>query len=334
MLVMVRLVRESSEEAWFAEMFGEPGARIVAQLKVEEDDISRIGAKYLTESQLAELRDATDRWRHDHPNQRYVAMASISDFPEAAARRSANQSAGGPGSVFGLLFLDPLSGLNPAVREVERSRESAERMFFYMQRMPLLLSWGAEAASRRMLAGPQVQQFVDSSKTFADSVQQFPKFLAEERERSVQQLARAVTEERTAAIKQLSEAVAVERKASIQQSSDAIAAQRDAAVRQIADAVAAEREQIMRIATTRIASERDATIEQLNASVESQRQGLTRDMEAAAARTIHRLFIYASAVVALAVGLGTFAILALRRGRERRRESERRSPLVGLAIDK
>ncbi len=309
MLVMVTLVRQSSEDPWFAEMYGEDSARIVALLKVQEEDIWRIGSRYLTQGQLAELREAIDRWRRDHPDQRYVAMVRLSDFADAKSTSAASTKA--PGSVFGLLFLDPLSGLDPAIAEMERSRETAERMFFYLQRMPTLLSWQSESVSRRILGAPELRQFIDntssfsvstsrfadSTKSVADCVGRFPQYLTEERQKTVEQLAQAVAIEREAAIRQLN---------------DAVAAQRDAAVQQIAEAVAVERKQIMHSATTRVASEREATIKQMDVSVQMQREGLVHDIESATARSINRVFVLACVVVALGVGSTVSAVLILR----------------------
>ncbi len=234
MLVMVRLIRLSCEEAWFTNMFGENAQRLVAVLRVEEEDIWRMGARYLTPDQLEELRNATDHWWHDHPDQRYVAMVRLSDFPEAGSAQSAN--AQGPRSVFALLFVDPLAGIDPAVREVERSREAAERMFFYVQRMPLLVSWETEALSRRILDAPQVQQFVDSStkfststtrfadssQSFADSVKKFPTILGDQRQQTIEQLAKTVATERDAAIRQSVGAISAEREATVHQLADTV----------------------------------------------------------------------------------------------------------------
>ncbi len=310
MLVMVRLIRLSCEERWFTNMFGENAQRLVAVLRVEEEDIWRLGGRYLTPDQLEELRHATDHWWHDHPDQRYVAMVRLSDFPEAGSAQSA--AAHGPRSVFALLFVDPLAGIDPAVREVERSREAAERMFFYVQRMPLLLSWETEALSRRILTAPQVQQFVDSSakfststtrfadssKSFADSVKQFPTILSTQRQQTLEQLAKSVATERDAAIRQ---------------SVEAISAEREAAVHQLADTVNDEREQILNMATTRVSAERDATITQLSATIQSQREGLLHDVESASNRSMDRLFSLVIVVILVAIGSTALAVLALRR---------------------
>ena len=42
-------------------------------------------------------------------------------------------------SVFSLFQVDPLSGLDPAVREIAQTRLFAERALFVAQKMPMLL---------------------------------------------------------------------------------------------------------------------------------------------------------------------------------------------------
>src|SRR5687767_119209 len=91
MLVMTRLLREVSEEAWFAEMFSEHAPGIVIKLRVQEQDIWTLALRYVTEAQLEELRDVIDKWRQAHPGERYVSMVRVSDFPQAQS------SAGGKG---------------------------------------------------------------------------------------------------------------------------------------------------------------------------------------------------------------------------------------------
>jgi hypothetical protein len=303
MVVMVQLQRAVSEDAWFTELFGENAPELVARLRVQEDDIWKLSSRYLTEAQLKELRDAIDNWRQTHPTERLMSMIRLSDFPEA---KSASPSGGkGPTSVFGLLFLDPLAGLEPTRREVEQSREAVERMFFYVQRMPVLVSWRVEAVSRGALDSPQIQQFVDNTSRFADTgksiaavLERFPKEFSEERQRAVDDLARKTTEERSAAVAQLAQAVAAERDATIRQSGEVVASQRAAAVKQVADAVA---------------SEREALVASLNASLQSQREGLLRDVEAATVRATGRLLVGACVVVLLGVLLTMLAVLILRR---------------------
>ena len=83
MLVMTRLLRETSQDPWFAEMFGDHSLKLVIKLRVQEEDLWAQAGRYLTEEQLKELSDAIKVWRETHPGERYVSMVRLSDFPEA-----------------------------------------------------------------------------------------------------------------------------------------------------------------------------------------------------------------------------------------------------------
>lgn len=311
MIVGVTLVRQSCEDPWFTEMFGaDTAAPVVAMLKAQERDIWEIGGRYMTEGQCAELREEIARWRREHSGQRYVGWVRLRDFPRAAEFAASDHlRLKGRSSVFALLFLDPFAGLDPTMQEVERSRATAERIFYYAKRLPLLLSWQAESTFRHSLDVPEIAKFTENStklgnaaKALADSAHLLPQQVREERERAVKDVAKRAAEERSAAVRQASQAVATERDAALRQAGDVIAAQRDAAVRQVRDAVAAER---------------TAFLDQLNALLRSQREGLLHDSEAASDRVAAHVFRLACTWVALATLLVALAVKVLRRTRER-----------------
>jgi hypothetical protein len=274
MVVMVSLLRRASAEPWFADLVGADGAaRVTRALESHEADINAVAARYLTENQIDELGKAINRWHDGHAGQHYVATVRIADFPEARAPPAAD--ARGGASVFALIFADPLAGLDPAMREVVHSRESAERMFYYAQRMPTLLAWQSELVAGRVTDLPRVRQlagpatrfsdFADTAAAFTEQFRRLPQTLADERRQTADLVAEKVAAERNAALKQAGEIVAV---------------QRDAAVNQLAAAVAVER---------------DAAINQL------------------AGRTANRVSVLAGAVVALGVLLVAVAVLFVRR---------------------
>jgi hypothetical protein len=302
MLVMTRLLRETAQDPWFSEIFGDHVPKVVIKLRVQEEDIWTLAARYLTEAQLKELSDAIQRWREAHPAERYVSMVRLSEFPEAQSSTSAAAGAKAPSSVFGLLFLDPFASLDPAMRQAESYREAADRYYFYLQRMPTLLSWRVDSTSRQLLNSSELQQFMDNTakftsatSSFADSVKtitgllkQFPQQLSDERNRAVEHVAQKTTQERSAAVTQVSHEVAQER---------------DAAIKQVAQAVATERDQIARIATTAVAAERKIILTECNAALQNQRELLISDLAAATERATYRFFILECGVVILAIAL-------------------------------
>jgi hypothetical protein len=78
-----------------------------------------------------------------------------------------------PGSVFALLNLDPLAGLDPAAREIAQARLYAERVMYVMQKLPMLVRWHTEFLSLSTMELPAVRQMVTNSTQIAASVERF-----------------------------------------------------------------------------------------------------------------------------------------------------------------
>lgn len=254
LVVFVRLLREIAQDPTSFAVFGADNSRLINSLNRQEADVRLMASKYLTDPQLAELSQLADEWHRAHPNDRSVSHVHLADLPEA--NRTPEPGGKLPSSVFGLLFFDPTANLDPAVREIELSRATSERMFFYFQRLPLLLQLQAEAFYRQIFETPQFNaaaenasaiaasttRFADTSSRFTEVVARFPKELSEERQDAVRQIAGEVTQQRDAAIRQLSNAASAQREAAISQASVQIAAQREQAIQQIASALHQEQE--------------------------------------------------------------------------------------------
>lgn len=271
MVVLVTLLRQIAEDPWAAQTFGADAFRLAQALKQQEADIRSMAKRYLTDPQLAELSDLADRWHRTHPDDRSVSHVHLADLPEA--NQPPGEAGKLPSSVFGLLFFDPTSNLDPAVREIELSRATSERMFFYLQRLPLLLQLQGEGFYRQLLAAPELKRtlqdvsavagsttrFTQTSSRFTDVVERFPQQLSEERQEALAQIASEVAQ------------------------------QRDAAIRQLADAVAVQREAAITQASTRVASEREQAIAQMAAALRQEQQAFVLSLEAATERSIDRL---------------------------------------------
>lgn len=310
MVVLVTLLRQIAEDPWATQTFGADALHLVQALKRQEADVRSMAKRYVTDAQLAELSDLADRWHRTHPDDRSVSHVHLADLPEA--NRPAEETGKLPSSVFSLLFFDPTSNLDPAVREIELSRATSERMFFYLQRLPLLLQLQGEGFYRQLLAATEFKQalqdvsavagsttrFVENTSRFTDVVERFPQQFIEERQQALTQVASDVAQQRDAAIRQLADAVAV---------------QREAAIRQLADAVAVQREAAITQATTRIASEREQAIAQMGSKLHEEQQAFVSNLEAATARSIDRLtWRLAVAGLVLAVAVAG-VVLAFRR---------------------
>ncbi len=150
-------------------------------------------AEILTPEQLQELRDLIVAWQARNPDVMLVGFVHFSEFAQAAGWSP--QAASSPGSVFGLLGLDPLAGLDPAIKQIEQTRLLAERMIFYMQRMPYLIDLQANRTISQATLAPQVERANASLERaslamegYAQLGADLPAALARERDALIRQL--------------------------------------------------------------------------------------------------------------------------------------------------
>ena len=172
MTVFITVTRSTFEEHWQPAVFGDSARTMLEHCRYAETGIWEEVGKVLTADQQAELRRAIGLWRERNPNPESIMAARAQGFASRVAKVD-SAGAGKPGSVFDLLRLDPLSGLDPATREIAESRLFAERALFVFQKMPTLLRWQAELTSIRALETPAVQQVVTNSTQIAASVDRF-----------------------------------------------------------------------------------------------------------------------------------------------------------------
>ena len=214
MAVMVTLAHEIAHDAWVRETFGpETTESLIAVLKLQEEDVWSVAGPYVTPEQVKELRTLAVQWRAEHPTQRYIVGARLADFNQQ--KRDQNNPADViVGSALNLVKLDPFRGLDPAVKEIAESRVLAERLFFYLRHMPMLMSWQSDMLFDQMLAQPQMtqlfanttavagsttrfseatSQFSEASTNVAESVEKFRLQLPDQQAKLVAELGAAIT---------------------------------------------------------------------------------------------------------------------------------------------
>ncbi|HWH67935.1 MAG TPA: hypothetical protein VNT26_01010 [Candidatus Sulfotelmatobacter sp.] len=159
-LALATLTRAFLEDR--ASSAGTPGALDpwLETSRLLETNAWKLAQGVFTPRQQAECRDAIRRWRAQN------AQAGTSFFvrPQAftsAIRQSAQQTRQ-PESVFSLVGLDPTAGLDPAVREVTRTRLFAERALFAAQCLPILMRWNVESLADQLLRQEQVSAGLQS----------------------------------------------------------------------------------------------------------------------------------------------------------------------------
>jgi hypothetical protein len=170
--IFATVFRKTLENEVQLATFGDSVRLLTAGCRTAEDGLWQLARGVLRPEHLTELRAALDRWEqreislHEVVTARAEGNASLlSELQPADKRR--------PESVFGLLGVDPLSGVDPAVREVARTRLFAERAMFVTQRLPRLLRWQTELLAIHTTELPAVKQVVANSTDISSSLNRF-----------------------------------------------------------------------------------------------------------------------------------------------------------------
>jgi hypothetical protein len=172
MTVFVTVTRAALEEHWQPKVFGDSAGPMLESCRNAETNIWQVAATVLKPEQQTELRHAIEVWRRQNPLPEDVLAARALGFGMQVAQANQTDTVK-PGSVFNLLMIDPLSGLDPATREIAQTRLFAERALYVMQKMPMLLRWQTELLSLNAVELPAVRQLVTNSTQIASSVERF-----------------------------------------------------------------------------------------------------------------------------------------------------------------
>jgi hypothetical protein len=204
LVVLASLSRHVMENSWVSNRFGQPAAPLLAVHHNLETNAWALAARVLTWEQRIGLRDLIRQWVEQHPAQRYVGAVRIREFMDVVGTQTVQAQPAKPNSVFDLLSLDPFSGIDPAVRAVEQTRFFAERLMYYAERAPMLLSWQVEALTYQVVAQPAPQQVLSnlnsltaSVHVFANTADQLPKLIDDQRQAAINQVLAGVRSERS-----------------------------------------------------------------------------------------------------------------------------------------
>jgi len=200
MVVLATLSRMVLEDAWVHDVYGTRAQPLQATYQSLEAGAWQLLEGALTAEQQARLRELIAQWRAQHPNVRAVAYIHFIDFAKSVGPATAGEERGG--GLLALVGIDPLSGLDPAVREIAQTRELAERAIYYMQRTPDLLDMQIERLSVQLAVMPESRSLLsDLSRvsligSASDRlVTTLPDLLAREREALVRQLTQMLEDE-------------------------------------------------------------------------------------------------------------------------------------------
>jgi len=204
MLVLTTTTRIAIEEHWLPKVYGESARPMLEDCRRAEGKIWTLAAPVLKPEQAEEFRKAIRAAYNQQPNSQLVpyvrALSLAAQISKDVNKGQAERST----SVFSLLQIDPFAGLDPAAREIARSRLFAERALYVAQRMPLVIRWQTELLSYQMAATPEVEQvltnlnhFGQTAEALTRATEQFPRLISNEREAAIEQVFLGLATERT-----------------------------------------------------------------------------------------------------------------------------------------
>ncbi len=194
MLVFATVSRMVVEDRWVGETHGERAAALLATHRALESRAWDFSSNVLlSDEQVAEFRASIDAWHRENPVTRAVPFIHLEDF--AIATGAIRTGTGSSGSIFSFLGLDPLRGLDPAVRELAQTRQLAERAVYYGQRVPMLVAMETKRLALELAVTPESAQVLGGIDRLGGA--------AESASRLAADLPALVAAERAAAIEQL-----------------------------------------------------------------------------------------------------------------------------------
>lgn len=194
MIVVVTRSRMVVEAYWLPGVYGESARPFLDVCREAETQLWQIATPLLTAAQQEELRQTIQTLHQQDSDPPIFLPIQALNFVTTVAKVGQKKRSE-PSSVFSLLMLDPLSGLDPATRELAETRLFAERALFLAQRMPDLLRWEMELFTLKTAEMPQLQQVVTNSTQLAAAADRFsqvaaqlPALLSTEREKLLEAL--------------------------------------------------------------------------------------------------------------------------------------------------
>ncbi|MCX6926798.1 MAG: hypothetical protein NT154_26875, partial [Verrucomicrobia bacterium] len=202
-LVVLATASRMVVEDYGMEVFGEAALPVLATQRRLQTNAWDMVDRLLKPNQQKELMDMIDAWRQQNPEQRHVGAIRFRELATAVGKEQ-QIATPPPNSVFSLLFLNPLSGLDPTALAIQETRQLAERAMYYSQRMPTLLNWQVQLLSLELANQPEITQILSdterltrSTEAFARIADQLPKLVNDQREAAINQILVGLAAERT-----------------------------------------------------------------------------------------------------------------------------------------
>jgi hypothetical protein len=186
MLVFITLGRMVHEEYWGPKVWHEADQPMIDALRAAEEDIWTIASKVLTPKQEEHVRTTLAKWREENPDAVLTGAVRMPEFQQMLVVHD-EQSTNILADFGELLNFDPLSGLEPATREVKQARLLGERTLYYAQRAQLVIPTQLELLSMKLTNQPDVQTTIEAAdrvskaaESLSETAKTLPDKLSEE----------------------------------------------------------------------------------------------------------------------------------------------------------
>lgn len=150
--------------------------------------------EFMTPEQIVQFRSVLAEWREQNPKVSSVAFIHFLDFAKQVGRPRVDE-AKQAGGLFAMLGVDPLAGLDPAIQQLEQTRQLAERTIYYLQRMPYILNLQGERIGAGFFAREEIQSLVTNVGQVSGAAERvslvaamLPEQISAEREAFIRQL--------------------------------------------------------------------------------------------------------------------------------------------------
>jgi hypothetical protein len=194
LLVLATMARNVVEDYGVA-TYGPASQQLLAAQREMEANAWNMAGRFLTPSQQTELKNLISEWQRKNPQQHDVGPIRFREFAAALGREPQQQAKIMPTSIFSLLYLNPLAGLDPTTAAIEGIRELGERAMYYSQRVPTLLNWQTQLLVLQVTEQPAPQQMLNNANqiaaaatVFSKTGEQLPQIINDQRQAAIQQI--------------------------------------------------------------------------------------------------------------------------------------------------
>lgn len=169
MYVFMKLTSDATRRYWVPEVFGEGAAGLNAANAKLLGELENTLLEFIDAGQKEEIDSMIGRWRAEHRDMVYVAGIRLRDLAELRSRRTGVR--GGP--------IPVLADMQKAVGEVDAAVQVAERMMFYLERLPQLASRQTSLAMAQAGAAPAILSVTESAENASQALASLPGALNE-----------------------------------------------------------------------------------------------------------------------------------------------------------